>query len=431
MMNRKLADAIVGCLQLSEESCDFGQLAKFSPRAWEQTMGWIDRAGLALYLVERLKACRATEQIPTRVLARVEQNLADNRCRVDHLLYETRCINEKFDRAGVQYAVIKGFSLWPEFCSDPYLRTQCDLDYLVAEQSICSARNVLLEFGYEPRYSRSCVKEFAFERPLKRVPSQFDSPYKIQTTPTVELHVGIWEEMKHHVSLEEPAFSFGNRKLKEWGGLRFPVLGDEDAFLLQVLHAFQHMATYWVKLSWLLEIGRFMQRRQRDSMFWGQFSQRLETAPQLAEFSTIVLELTANVFSAPMPEIAQRWRQFIHPNARLWLDNYGHRWAFGERPPHKSKFFPDTKLSLFLNEQYIPDGPAKRDFLEHQLIPWKIPGKDPTVVFVPVKNQPGTRLQALWVDSTHTVQRLSFQGGAGLRYFWELPRWRNLKRPTQ
>ena len=63
------------------------------------------------------------------MLARFEQNLADNSCRVDHLLYETGCINEKLDQAGVQYVVIKGFSLWPEFCSNPYLRTQCDLDY--------------------------------------------------------------------------------------------------------------------------------------------------------------------------------------------------------------------------------------------------------------------------------------------------------------
>lgn len=256
MMNRKLAEAIIGCLQMSGASYDFGQLARFSLRDWEETMGWIDRAGLTLYLLERLKACRTTEVLPPRVLARFEQNLADNSCRVDHLLYETGCINEKLDQAGVQYVVIKGFSLWPEFCSDPYLRTQCDLDYLVARHSLRSAQNVLLELGYEGRSRRFDSQQFAFERPLRRVPSQFDSPYKLQTTPMVELHVGIWEDMTHHVSLEEPAFVLNSPKLKEWGGLRFPVLSDEDALLLQVLHAFQHMLSYWVKLSWLLEIGR-------------------------------------------------------------------------------------------------------------------------------------------------------------------------------
>src|ERR1035438_7689686 len=105
MMNRKLAEAIIGCLQMSGASYDFGQLARFSLRDWEETMGWIDRAGLTLYLLERLKACRTTEVLPPRVLARFEQNLADNSCRVDHLLYETGCINEKLDEAGVQHVV--------------------------------------------------------------------------------------------------------------------------------------------------------------------------------------------------------------------------------------------------------------------------------------------------------------------------------------
>jgi hypothetical protein len=430
MMNRKLARAIIDSLQLSGASCDVGQLARFSPLDWERTTGWVDRAGLTLHLLERLRACGATEVLPPRVLARFERNLADNRCRVDHLLRETGCINEKLDQAGVQYVVIKGFSLWPEFCSNPYLRTQCDLDYMVARRSLRSAQNVLLEFGYERR-GRSDLQEFAFERPLRRVPSQFDSPYKVQTTPMVELHVGIWEGLTHHVPCEEPAFFLNSPKLKEWGGLRFPVLSQEDALLVQVLHAFQHMLSHWVKLSWLFEIGRFMEKRSRDSLFWKQFSQRLEGAPRLAEFSTIALELTAKVFSAPMPEMAQQGRRFPRPSVRLWLDNYGRSWALGERPPHKSKLFPDSKLSLFIHGEYIPDHRARRDSLRHWLMPWKIPGKNPSVVFTPVKNQPGTRLRALWVDSSYTVQRLSFHGGAALRYLWELPRWRNLKRSSR
>src|SRR5580698_4089667 len=169
MMNLKLAEAIIGCLQLSGTSADFGRLARFSPLDWERTVGWIDRAGLTLYVLEKLRDRGASEVLPPQVLARFEQNLADNSCRVDHLLYETGCINEKLDQAGVQYVVIKGFSLWPEFCSNPYLRTQCDLDYLVARRSLSAAQNALLKFGYERR-RRSDVKQFAFERPLQRVP---------------------------------------------------------------------------------------------------------------------------------------------------------------------------------------------------------------------------------------------------------------------
>jgi hypothetical protein len=247
----------------------------------------------------------------------------------------------------------------------------------------------------------------------------------------VELHVGIWENMTHHVPLDEPAFVLNNPKLKEWGGLRFPVLSDEDALLLQVLHAFQHMLSYWVKLSWLFEIGRFMQKRRQDSLFWMQFGKHLQGEPLLAEFATIVFELTADVFSAPMPEAAQKWRQFLRPRARLWLDNYSRRWALGESPPHKSKLFPDSKLSLFISGEYIPDRRGRRETLWHGLMPWKIPRKQPAAVFAQVKNQSGTRLRALWLDSTYTAQRLSFHGSAGLKYLLELPRWLNLTRSTR
>jgi hypothetical protein len=247
----------------------------------------------------------------------------------------------------------------------------------------------------------------------------------------VELHVGIWEDVTHHVPLEEPAFVLNSPQWKEWGGLRFPVLRDEDALLLQVLHAFQHMLSYWSKLSWLLEIGCFMEKRRRDSLFWERFSQRLEGAPRLAEFSTMALELSAIVFSAPMPAVAQQWRRFLRPSARLWLDNYGHSWALGERPPHKSRVFPDSKLFMFISGEYIPDRRARRDSLRHGLMPWKIPGKQPSTVFAQVKNRPWTRVQALWWDSAFTIQRLSFHAGAGLRYLWELPRWRNLTRSTR
>ena len=426
MVNRDLAEAIIGSLQLSGRSYDFTQLTRFSSRDWDQTQRWLDHSGLTLYLLKRLADGGATQVLPSQVLARFEENLADNKCRVQQLLSETGCINEKFNQAGVQYVVVKGLSLWPEFCSDPYLRTQCDIDYMVSRQSLSAAKNVLAESGYEAkRYSEV---QFEYERPLQRVPSQYDSPYKLQTTPTIELHVGIWENVKHHVPLEEPAFVLDDSKIREWEGVRFPVLSDEDAFLLQVLHAFQHLLSYWVKPSWLLEIGHFMEKRWQDSVFWNQFARRIEGRPQYAEFATITLELTAKMFSARIPEVVQHWRGCLRRSARLWLDNYGRSWALGERPPHRTKVFPNSKLSLFFQTEYIPDVRARRDFLRHALIPWKIPGKQPPVVLQQVKSKLSNRVQALWLDGAFTVQRLSFHAGAGLRYLWELPRWRSLSR---
>ena len=148
-------------------------------------------------------------------------------------------------------------------------------------------------------------------------------------------------------SARGPDFVLDDLKIQEWGGLQFPVLADQDALLLQVLHVFQHLLSYWVKPSWLLEIGRFMERRRHDSIFWSKFAQRLEGQPQYAEFATITLELAAKMFAVPLPEAVQRWKGCLRRSARLWLDNYGKEWVLSERPPHRSRVFPNSKLSLF------------------------------------------------------------------------------------
>src|SRR5215472_3546854 len=44
-------------------------------------------------------------------------------------------------------------------------------------------------------------------------------------------------------------------------GFAFPSLADEDAFLLQVLHAFRHFLSSWLRLSWLWEIHYFLASR--------------------------------------------------------------------------------------------------------------------------------------------------------------------------
>src|SRR5580698_7778257 len=52
--------------------------------------------------------------LPPPVVARFERKFADNRRRVDQLADQFDSLNQRFNRAGVNYAVIKGFALVPE-----------------------------------------------------------------------------------------------------------------------------------------------------------------------------------------------------------------------------------------------------------------------------------------------------------------------------
>lgn len=181
MVNRALAEAIVNSLQLSGESSDLGRMKRFSLRDWERTAGWLDNAGLHSLFSGTLRACGGAEALPAPMLARFEQNLADNKYRVDGLVSETRRINQELDHAGIQYSVIKGLSQCPAFCANPYWRVQSDLDYLVASHSLGLAQSALEECGYERKQSSGV--QVQFEQARQRVPSRFDNQYKLQTTP--------------------------------------------------------------------------------------------------------------------------------------------------------------------------------------------------------------------------------------------------------
>jgi len=420
-VNRALAEAIVGCLRLSVETSEVSVLRKFRLRDWERTLNWLDSAGLTLYLLQRLKSIGATELVPPPVLARFEQNLADNRRRVDCLAAEFGSLNERFNRAGVNYAAIKGFSLVPTFCPDATLRTQSDLDYLVDKPSWPVAQHVLEQAGY-------CLQQLSdieckFGKPSSRIPTVSDDPYSCETEPLVELHLALWSR-KTRVLINEPDFRLDHTIRHDWQGLRFPVLKQEDAFVLQVLHVFQHILECWVKLCWLLEIGYFLRAKSSDTQFWDRVDVRLRKVPYLVEFAAIVLGLVDRVFAAPMPPIAAKWTQCLRPPARVWLENYGRSWVIDDHPYETVSCFSAAKLAFFLHREFIPDPEVRKEITRQRLFPWKRPEQ----IAVPADRSAASFLTAGRLQWQFVMRRLIFHLGSSSRYLLEMPRWRELNR---
>jgi len=421
-VNRELAEAVVGCLSLSLETCDVNALSKFRVHDWHRTFNWLDRAGLTLYLLQRLKSIGASELLPPPVLARFEQNLAGNRRRVDYLAAEFSSLNGRFGRAGLNYAAIKGFSLVPAYCPDATLRTPSDLDYLVEKSSLPLAQRVLEEAGY--RLQRFSDIEFKFGRPSPRIPTVSDDPYSHETEPLVELHLAFWKGKVNRVLLNEPEFRLDQTMDHDWQGLRFPALNDEDAFVLQILHIFQHTLEGWVKLCWLLEIGCFVRARLSDTQFWDLVDARMRAVPCLAEFAALVMGLTERMFAAPMPRIAAKWTRSLRPPARLWLENYGRRWAFEEHPYDSLSLFSTSKLTLFLHREFISDPKVRQEITKGRLFPWKRPEQ----IAVKVDNTVASLLTAGRLQWQFVIQRLIFHFGSSSRYLLETPHWRELNR---
>jgi hypothetical protein len=420
LVNQALAEAVIRCLSLSREPYEASVLSKFSLHDWERTFHWLDRSDLSLYLLQRLKSIGATELIPRTVLDRFERNLTDNRRRVDYMAAEFGSLNERFARAGVNYAAIKGFSLVPAYCPDAILRAPSDLDYLVDEPSLPTAQRVLEETGYCLQHFSDM--EFKFGRPSSRIPTVFDDPYSRKTEPLVELHLAFWNRKANRVPVNEPKFRLDQAIEHDWQSLRFPALKDEDAFVLQILHVFQHTLECWVKLCWLLEIGYFLRARLSDTQFWDRVDVRLREVPFLAEFAAVVTGLAERVFAAPMPPITEKWKKCLRSSAGLWLDNYAWSWVTEDRDTFN--LFSAAKLALFLHREFIPDLEVRREITQRRLFPWK----QPEQIAVPVDNTPGSVLTARRLQWTFVLQRLIFHLGSSSGYLLEMPRWRELNR---
>lgn len=423
-MKRTPAEDIVGFLSFSRDHRDrLNAIEKFTPRQWKCVLRWLDDAGLAFYFLQKLKDTNATDGVAPLPMSRLERNFAANQLRVDDMSRRFDSINKQFTDAGVHYTAIKGFSLVPQFCPYAPLRYQADLDYLVEEQSLPAACRVLIEAGYGSKDSRSS-KESIFITPGGQ-PSRGDRQYSPQAPHAVEFHTEMWDSNMHKLQPIPNLFSVAQAKLHCWNGFTFPGQTDEDAFLLQVLHACRHLFTQWIRVSCLYEIGYFLHRRASDTELWSGIEQRAGDSAVLREFVVIVTELAARLFAAPVPELVQSWAARIRPGPRTWIEHYGRDWALCRLPVYEFSLFPPSKLALFLYNEFKSAPGAQEP--KHQS---ESPSSRAPRIATSIQKDPSPVLNRRWWKRQHLIRRAIFYVLAELRYICEIPRWRWLNRAS-
>ena len=412
------AEAVVGFLSFSSDrSTRLGVIEKFTRRQWEHILQWLDDAGLAFYFLQRLKDERASGSVPPSVFSRLERNFACNRLRIEEMARRFDAINLKLNDAGVLYTVVKGFSLVPQFCPCAAFRHQADLDYLVDEQSLPAACRVLTGIGYQSKVSCSS-KEFIFVS-SGETPSRREGQYSPHAPHAVELHTEIWDDDMHRVHGIPKLFSVKQARTKYWNGFAFPAQVDEDAFLLQVLHACHHLFTQWIRMSSLLEIGCFLHRRASDLELWSGIEQRAGDSKVLREFVVIVTEMAARLFAAPIPKVVQGWGGEIRPGPRTWIDNYARDWALGGLPICEFNLFPRSKLARFLHHQYRNASRAQESQPHNRSSLSRL-----RRMALSIRDNPALIWNGAWLRQQHLIRRSVFYTLAELRYVAEIPRWR-------
>ena len=399
----RLAEHIVAFLGHGERAGSVSELLGFSPRQWKRALPWLDSSGLALYLLNRVEDLNAADVLPPPVLARLRQNQEDNRERTAALMEEMRAIHQRFFAHGIEFAVLKGYSLVPEYCPAAALRHQCDLDYLVASDHLVRAGDILRGMDYS-RVRRS-PGTFTFSRSTGDLPSR-NQIYQPAVNYSIELHASLWENDEVAV-LESLPQVLKRRQFHQVSGLVFPVLAPEDRFLHQCMHVLSHTLQFWIRLAWLYEIAGFLRRFSTDAAFWRLVERRIGNREYIAKAVHLVTLLAVRIFGVDPPVLpAGNSSSF-----QLWADEYGSHWALHD--------LPGSKLSLFLFPEFMSEEQWRT--LERQRL---FPVHRPDSATPLNAAAPQRSLRAHFAEYFYASQRLRFHAREAAVYLREKPRWR-------
>ncbi len=416
-MKRVLAQEIVGCLRVSgSPDANVARLRTFTRADWELALPWLDSSGLALYFWHHQKEIGADSVLPPEIKSRLARNLKDNHARVAQMAEECGLLNRFFEDAGVDYALLKGFAMIPDYCPGASLRTQYDYDYLVRPRSLRRADQALRAAGYLRKDHKEEYPALYFQPahpPLLSL--RQDDLYSAHLCRSVELHVKLWEGEREQICFALPEDLLDRAFMRTSHGLRFFALADEDALIFQVLHTLRHILNNWCRLSIFYEIAHFLQNRSSDHVLWERFRARIEDRPGLPLAAGVVFSLTASLFGVEIPAAIKSWTtQALTPALALWVERYGRDSALEN--------FRGDKFSLFLHREFVQDLSAWRDIRRRRLFPFQRPHRA-----VRASSQRfSSRLTAAWKQRVYAFRRVRFHLGAALRYAWELPRWQRM-----
>lgn len=379
------------------------RLQNLSGKEWRDLLHWLDTSGLALYFLDRILKLKLSDWLPPWVLARLRQNLADNTERSRVMIAESIAIQQTFQEARLPYANLKGLSLWPICVPKPELRSQFDLDFLVAEESIAAARKILEHRGYR----LYVISGRSWEFKLNEKPGlSIKDLYKAQPSHAVELHV--------ESRVSDRLSSLDRLERRDLFGCAMLELSPVDLFLGQGVHAFKHICSEFSRASHLLEFRRHVEARRDDRIFWDKLRKASVGSPRACLGLGVVTLLIAQVMGGFAPDALTGWtvEQLPQP-VRIWVGKYARRIVFGD--------YPGSKLYLLLQRELEGAGvPAERS-RRRILLPLRLP---PPVIRALPNETIAVRLGRHRMQLRFIFLRLRFHIVEGLRYAWESHRWR-------
>jgi hypothetical protein len=388
------------CTPLPDECV---RLRGLSQGQWRRLLLWLDYSGLALYFLDRINELQICDWLPAEALDGLRQRQIDNAERTRTLIEESIDLQKEFQQAGLRYAVLKGLSNWPVSTPRADLRSQFDLDFLIAEEDLDEGRRTMERRGYRLYSTTGMSWEF---RRNERPGLSIKDIYKPMPSFLVELHTKDRRPGQRRL--------LDHTETRELFGMSMPVLSPADQFISQGLHAFKHVCTEFPRASHLLEFRRHVIARAKDAGFWSEVRDLAQCDPNAPMRLGAVILLISGVMGEFAPHELTHWTTDQIPReVALWIELYGKRTVLAR--------FPGSKLYLLLQRELGRACPLPVRPIHRKIVPLYLPLP---VVHAAPNETLRVRTSRYRMQLEVILTRAYFHIVQGARCYWELRRFR-------
>lgn len=346
--------ALLAALQL--QGPDTMLLKALGDPEWRRLLAFCDDSQLTLLIALLPPDC-----LPNWVLARVNENLADNALRFERIKAAYRESAEVLAKAGVEHIVIKGFTQVPEYVVDPRFRSQTDLDLFCPKEDIEAARTALQSIGYRPRRILD-TNRADHGPPLERLESwqwrgnRFDPEMPLQ----IELHFCLWNEHLSLIRIPEVDLFWGRRTTRQVNGFSFPCLNPVDHLGHLSLHILRNILLRAEGvIRHIRELAAFLHSHAHDETFWECWSQTHTLS--LRSLEAIAFFYARAWFGCQLHPQAERAISNIPAARQSWL----HRFSSSAL----EVMFQENKDNLWLHLTFLSLPMQKWKVIRQNLVP--------------------------------------------------------------
>lgn len=348
------ARAVFAALHFAEPR--YEALSKLSDAEWRRLERFCARSGLSIPF-----ALRSRGVVPDWLSQRFYENLRDNAERWRRMKAEYGRIREALETAGVECAVLKGFTHAPAFIPSPCLRAQCDLDLLFSPGQVQGAFDIALGLGYEPIGGG--------DRPVDHLPTmvrktawEWRGDYFDPEMPvSLELHFRLWDAATEGFALRCVEDFWRRRERRTIEDAEFTSLGAIDLPGYACAHALRHFLRGDLRPWHIYEIGCFLERN-RSSEFWRAWRDAHDEP--LRRVEAICFALARQWFGCHAHEIADEEVERLPEAVRSWLA------MFAQTP---EPLFHPAKNELWLHLSLLDPGHSRLAILRRRLVPLQLP----------------------------------------------------------